>query len=426
MELHAWFERINVKGLSDDSRITILNKIKDKLGFGKAMETLGISRGSMHNYLYGKRRIPDEIIFKALQYLDEKEFNEIVGSLERLKASGLIKEDGSIDYSAMLQALALATSDEYLKQAILRFVVENFREDLKKMLGIIPANVVLKWEHGFEEFLRERKRRTKVRTKETLEYYRSLFIKHLEGKMLSQELIDYVVNNPNKWLRNVFRHYVRYLYFIRKISPETYGWIMEVVPSRSYRLDARPYPINLKEVAKTFRHLKENSEPYYLVYKLMLEGGLRLSHALKLIKSFNPKELVEILGLDLVTERLFCSEKSFCRYYLGMREVTKPCEWVYFSSETFEILKKYAGQRISRYALQKYAKKHELLTPKNMRKVAWRMMIRVMPREVARFVQSRFGELKISESRYEDLLSEADEFYPRYLEHLKAYLFNQF
>jgi intergrase/recombinase len=53
-----------------------------------------------------------------------------------------------------------------------------------------------------------------------------------------------------------------------------------------------------------------------------------------------------------------------------------------------------------------------------MRKAAWRLMIQAMPREVARFLQSRFGELKISESRYEDLLAEADEYYPRYLRHL--------
>jgi intergrase/recombinase len=53
-----------------------------------------------------------------------------------------------------------------------------------------------------------------------------------------------------------------------------------------------------------------------------------------------------------------------------------------------------------------------------VRKAAWRLMIRAMPREVARFIQSRFGELKISEARYEDLLGEADEHYPRYLEEL--------
>jgi hypothetical protein len=50
-----------------------------------------------------------------------------------------------------------------------------------------------------------------------------------------------------------------------------------------------------------------------------------------------------------------------------------------------------------------------------MRKIAWRLMIKAMPREVARFIQSRFGELKISEAKYEDLLSEADDHYPRYL-----------
>jgi intergrase/recombinase len=49
-------------------------------------------------------------------------------------------------------------------------------------------------------------------------------------------------------------------------------------------------------------------------------------------------------------------------------------------------------------------------------------MVRAMPREVARFIQSRFGELKISEARYEDLLSEADEHYPKYLEYVRSIL----
>jgi intergrase/recombinase len=55
-----------------------------------------------------------------------------------------------------------------------------------------------------------------------------------------------------------------------------------------------------------------------------------------------------------------------------------------------------------------------------MRKAVWRLMINVMPREVARFIQSKFGELKISEARYEDLLIEADENYPRYLDLLTS------
>jgi len=57
-----------------------------------------------------------------------------------------------------------------------------------------------------------------------------------------------------------------------------------------------------------------------------------------------------------------------------------------------------------------------------MRKTAWRLMIRVKSREVARFIQSRFGELRVSEARYEDLLSEADENYPKYLSYLSSTL----
>jgi len=416
-----WIRKVNVRGLSDDVRREILRRVKDKLGFNKTVEILDISKGSLHNYLNGLRRIPDDVISKALQYLDEKEFNEIVAGIDRLKAVGIIREDGSIDYSLILQAVALASKDEYLKQAILRFTIENFREDLRKMLGISLSQVVFTWSQGFEEFLRERKKRRKVLDPETIAYYRNLFKKHLEGKTLSEDLINYVINHKNKWLRNVFRHYIQYLYYLRKISPETYGWVMEIVPSRSYKIDVRSYPINIEDLVKTLSVLRENHELYYLVYRLMLEGGLRLSHAIHIIESFNPNEVIEINGLDIETHRLVCfNDKGFCRYYVGLRESVKPCEWAYFSIDTLRLLKEYAGISVSRRALTKYVKRRNLLLPKYVRKISWRLMIKVMSREIARFIQSRFGELKISEARYEDLLGEADEYYLKYLDMLKS------
>jgi hypothetical protein len=33
--------------------------------------------------------------------------------------------------------------------------VEHFREDLRKMLGLVPTTIKLTWDQGFEEFLRE-------------------------------------------------------------------------------------------------------------------------------------------------------------------------------------------------------------------------------------------------------------------------------
>ena len=416
-----WFETIDVRGLSDDARRAILERVKAKLGFNEALSALDISRGALSYYLRGLRKVPDEVVSRALRHLEEREFQEIVKGVDRLRAVGLVREDGSIDYSLASQVLALASRDEYLKQLMLRFVVDNFREELRKMLGLLPSTIKLAWEKGLEEFLTTRKKRRRVLDQRTLAYYKNLFKKYLEGKALTHDLVNYVVNHENKWLRNVFRHYVQYLYHKRAISPETYGWLMEVVPSRSYKMDVRPYPVNMDDLVKTMAYLKENHELYYLVYRLMLEGGLRLSHALTLIELFKPDEMVEINGLEVDTSRLVRFDGlGFCRYYVGLREVVKPCEWAYFSIETLKLLEKHAGKRVRRRVLEKYVEKHGLLLPKYVRKVAWRLMIRAMPREVARFVQSRFGELKVSEARYEDLLAEADEHYPKYLEQLNG------
>jgi len=422
-ELNApkpWYERVNVKVLSSEVRRRILEKVKEKLGYNKTVEVLGISKGSLHNYLHGIRSIPDEVVQKALQYLTESEFREAVQGVELLKATGVVKEGGVIDYTLAMQLISLAMNDEYLKNAIIQLVVSRFKEDIKKALGISFAGIKLHWDEGFEQFLKERKKRRKVKSQDTLRYYRSIFLKYLEGKELSEQLIDYVVNHENKWLRNVFRHYIQYLYHKRLISPETFGWIMEVVPSRGYKMDVRPYQISLEDVAKTMHFLKEKHKVYYTIYRLMLEGGLRLSHALHVVATFNPNEVVEIPEIHLETPRLVCFEdRGFCRYYVGIRETQKPCEWVYMSIETLELIKSFAPKNVSRHLVRRYAKRHGLIAPKYMRKVSWRLMIRVMPREVARFIQSRFGELKVSEARYEDLLSEADSHYPKYLETLK-------
>ncbi|MEM0006459.1 MAG: hypothetical protein QW406_06310 [Ignisphaera sp.] len=58
---------------------------------------------------------------------------------------------------------------------------------------------------------------------------------------------------------------------------------------------------------------------------------------------------------------------------------------------------------IDRRTVARYAMRHGLTLPKMLRKVSWRIMVQAMPREVARFIQNRFGELRISEARYEDL-----------------------
>jgi len=301
-----WYSSLDFSKVSDEDRYRILEYVVSRHGRERVREVLGVSRITMWRLLNRQARVDDSKLRALLSIITQREFESLVSARDRLRALGILRDDGALDYALALEILALASRDEYLRQAILRFTVENFREDLRRMLGLSLAHAVFKWDPGFEEFLRERKKRRKVVDPGTIAYYRRLFEKHLEGKILSEELVDYVLSHPNKWLRNVFRHYVQYLYYLRKIPPETYGWLMEIIPSRSYRLDVRPYQISLEEVVKSLKYLKEHHEKYYLIYRLMLEGGLRLSHAIHIIKTFSPDEVVEIREVGLETQRLVC------------------------------------------------------------------------------------------------------------------------
>ncbi len=417
--MEKWYEKLDLSRISDDERYRLFDYVTQVKGLRPS--DLGISYSSFYRIRQRKQRVSDELLKKILQHVSREEFEKVVSARDRLRALGILREDGTIDYGLALEILALAGQDEYLKQAILRFVVERFRDDLRKMLGLSFTGIELRWTEDFEQFLRERKKRRKVLSEETLRYYKSLFLKYLEGKTLSEELVEYVVKHPNKWLRNVFRHYVQYLYYRRRIPPETFGWLMEVVPSRSYRLDVRPYQIRLEEVKETIQFLKEHHEKYYTLYRLMLESGARLSHAIHVIKTFNPEEIVEIREIDMATKRLVCFEnRGFCRYFVGVRGGQKPCEWVWFSLDLLPYLYTYRGAKIDRKDLWEYVNRHNLLRAKYLRKVNWRILTQVIPdKDVCRFIQSRFGELKISEARYGDLLSRADKEYPKVLEKIR-------
>jgi intergrase/recombinase len=416
----AWYERLDLSKVDQETRYRIFYYLYSK---GLRARDLGVSESTFNRVLHKKLPVSDALLLKLLQRLTEHEFTNLVSAEDRLRIAGILRSDGSVDYSVAVEILRRSLQDPYLKSLLLKFVAEHFREDLRKLMSISVYGIRLQWDEGFEQFLRERKRRRRVSTDEMVRKYRNYFNRFLEGRELTEDLVFEVARHPIGWVRNIFRHYIQYLFYRRLIPPEVFGWIMEVVPSRSYRLDVRPYQISLDSVAKTLQYLQQRHELYYLLYRLMLEGGLRLSHAIQVVKEFRPSEAVEIPAIGLETKRLVCF-KDFCRYYVGVKGSQKPCEWAYLSTETLQLLQRYAGRSINRSVVARYAKRHGLLAPKIMRKVSWRIMVQVVPREVARFIQSRFGELRVSEARYEDLLSEADSYYPKYLEKLRELVYS--
>ncbi len=64
---------------------------------------------------------------------------KILGAGEMLRACGTSYEDGPLDRMFIVEIPALASRDEILR-----------RMELKKILGIVPEKVVMKWDQGFE------------------------------------------------------------------------------------------------------------------------------------------------------------------------------------------------------------------------------------------------------------------------------------
>ena len=82
-----------MRGLGEETRRLILERVKPKLGFTKTPEALSIAKGSLHNYLQGIKRVLDNVVHKALQYLEEGEFNGIIKRVDKLQATGIIRGD---------------------------------------------------------------------------------------------------------------------------------------------------------------------------------------------------------------------------------------------------------------------------------------------------------------------------------------------
>ena len=152
----TWFDSLDLSKVSDEDRFRILEYVVSKVGKEKVQEVLKVSRITMWRLLSKQSKIDDDKLRTLLSLITQREFETLISARDRLRALGILRDDGTVDYGLALEVLALAKNDEYLKNAILRFVVQEFREDLKKMLGISFAGVVLRWDEGFEQFLVER------------------------------------------------------------------------------------------------------------------------------------------------------------------------------------------------------------------------------------------------------------------------------
>ncbi|MEL9909029.1 MAG: hypothetical protein QXP97_06450 [Desulfurococcus sp.] len=111
-----WWESIDPSKLSEDARYRILKYLDEKYDHKKILEETGLSRVTLWRLLEKKSRVKPEYVKPLLKLLAQEEFEKVVSARNRLRSMGILREDGSVDYSLALEILAIAKDDEYLRK----------------------------------------------------------------------------------------------------------------------------------------------------------------------------------------------------------------------------------------------------------------------------------------------------------------------
>jgi intergrase/recombinase len=384
---------------------------------------LGKSKSTIYRYAKGEVIPSEEVVAKVLALLPIDVAFASVGK-EVLKAYGLLDREGKPKLTPLLAILSVTLGDPLLRKLILEWISRALGNEVLE-LKPEPA-LILKWSEEFERYLKD----TKGISEEQVAYYRSLFERYFEGKVLNEEFVEEVANLSD-WARVTFRHYIRWLQLEREIDNEFAEWVLKKVPTRRYKVSVKIHEISFEDVRKALKVLSEKDLKLYWLYRLLLESGIRLAHALELIENWNPNEKVFVDALGRIEERCKCFEEH-CRCWLGIKRGRKSALWSFMSKETFEKLNELAPIKLSRTWVSKKAKELGILEPSKLRKFSEQYMKEAFakksvelgehPEVLMQFVQGRTGELKVSHLYYDNLLRKADLVYPTWLELVKNIL----
>ncbi len=150
--------------------------------------------------------------------------------------------------------------------------------------------------------------------------YRNLWYNCLEGKVLGWHLLKQLEGNkmlcndgkyhPTRWARQIFCHYIRYLYSIGKLDWDTYSRLMLTIPGRRYGRKVSQKSIREEDVVETLRKIDEpNRGDILTVYLVILASDARLEHVIKMINGWRPNEELYVDYLNRNITRLECFDE---------------------------------------------------------------------------------------------------------------------
>jgi len=157
------------------------------------------------------------------------------------------------------------------------------------------------------------------------------------------------------------------------------------------------------EVLESLRKINSLNSKYRVVWLLCLESGLRLIEVVNLVNQFDPSRVARLNG--------------FCRAPIASFRGSKSAYYAYFTEET---LKQILESRNLTYdSADVYFRKRKILRPKYLRKFAFHKMVELgVPESVADFIQGRTPRT-VGARHYMNLVKQADQHYPKYVEYIK-------
>ena len=199
------------------------------------------------------------------------------------------------------------------------------------------------------------------------------------------------LNPNNRWSAKAYKLYYKY-----KCSKGENAYCEAYRKLRTPSASADLKVPSLSEVKHT---LEEAKEPYRTVYQVLVESGVRLVEAVKLVNNYPMLECTKLNG--------------FQRCLLGYTRGKKQALWAYIVNQP-------EPKQITAQAVTQYAKKHKDITsPKYIRKfVATKMAELDIPPHIIDFIEGRAAKSTLLQ-HYAQLLGQADRWYSHYARWLK-------
>jgi len=414
--------------LSDDQAVEILRNLNQRGYSVRDLEKLlGVGKSTIHRVLKGLQKPPDKLRAKLCEAVPEEELLKVLKGRDLLMMYGLIDSEGRLNEAIVLALIYELMQDEALKDEVLNYILKYYKKDIQERLSEALPKIELRWSEDFEKRLTEKK--PKPISERTLRDYRNIWFKCLEDKTLGWHLLKQLESSqmlrrdgeyhPTSWPRQIFRHYVRYLYAAGKLDYDIYTRLLLAIPGRRYGHKLSQKAIEVEEVARSLQVLKDRRPDIYTLYLFMLYPAVRFEHALRLFEEWNPDERLYVSYLSRNVKRLECFD-AFCKYYMGKETDKKPAGFAYFPKRLLTLIEQYREKLPNRRRIERIVSILGILKPKMVRVFALREMKAVFgDTDAWRFMTSKFGELSVSARHYLDLLQEADRLYPSYIEHIE-------